>query len=513
MKCSATQTEKPSVSEGSSVQYRRVLIVLAFFGAVCVYAMRVNMNVVIVSMVNHEAVRMDTKMSDCKLASTNSESAGFSPRNSTFLRNGPFAWSPKTQGVILGAFFWGYVITPIPGGFMAERYGGKWLFGLGVVLTGILGMLIPIVTTKFGHEGLIGIRALQGFCEGVTYPALEAQLAFWIPKSERCTAITCVHQGGFMGVVIGMLVSGKLAASDFLGGWPSVFYLFGGVTIVWFVLWVLLTSDKPEDHRFITGREIEKIRNGLSRQKSESRRPRLPLKSILLSAPVWAYVCTTFGFLYLQYTLITELPTYLGTVLHFDIGNNGVYSSLPYFGAIVTSAVAAMISDFLVKRSLLRVTTVRKLFNSIAMFGSSIVLMLVVTVAGCDGQMSLILFLIAGAIRGLAESSTGPIAIDMAPDFAGTIFGLTVTVGSFSGIIVPYVSGLLTNEVNSTTNWSYSFYVAGAVGILSGIVFLVFGSADLQPWAVEQNSSEECRAAENDLSLRSIGTAEGGDKK
>lgn len=488
----------------SFVQYRTVLICLAFIGAVCIYAMRVNMSVVIVSMVNHAANKAETRLSDCSSNSTRTTTLIEGTELS--LKNGTFNWSPKTQGVILGAFFWGYIITPIPGGFVAERFGGKWLFGLGVVLTGILGMLIPIVTSTFGHEGLIAIRALQGFCEGVTYPALEVLLAFWIPKDERCTAITCVHQGGFVGVVVGLLVSGKLAASDFLGGWPSVFYVFGAATIVWFTMWTLLTSDKPETHRFISAFEIKRIQNGLSsgQQKNEAIRPRLPWKSILISAPVWAYVCTTFGFLYLQYTLITELPTYLGTVLHFDIGSNGFYSSLPYFGAIVTSAIAATISDFLVKRNIVRVTIVRKLFNSTAMFGSSIVLMSVVAVAGCDGQSSLILFLIAGAIRGLAESSTGPIAIDMAPEFAGTIFGMTVTVGSFSGIIVPYVTGLLTNEVNSTANWSYSFYVAGAVGIVTGLIFLIFGSADLQPWAVQGNSSEEFRRARNDLSLHSM---------
>lgn len=486
-----------------AVQYRRVLIFLACIGAVCVYAMRVNMNVVIVSMVNHAAVKVETRESNCKVP-TASRDDGISASNSTALKDGPFSWSPKTQGVILGAFFWGYIITPIPGGFIAEKFGGKWLFGFGVLFTGVLGMLIPFVTTTYGHLGLIGIRALQGFFEGVTYPALEALLAFWIPENERCFAITCVHQGGFMGVVIGMLVSGKLAASEFLGGWPAVFYVFGALSVVWFILWALLTSDTPETHHLISDREVKKIQNGLKRPAAQDERPSLPLKAVLLSGPVWAYVCTTFGYLYLQYTLITELPTYLGTVLHFDIGSNGIYSALPYFGAIVTSTIAAIISDYLVKHRILRVTFVRKLFNSIAMFGSSIVLMSVVALADCDGELSLILFLIAGAIRGLAESSTGPIAIDMAPEFAGTIFGMTVTFGSFSGIIVPYVTGLLTNEVNSTTRWSYSFYVAGAVGVITGLIFLVFGSADLQPWAVKRPSPEESRPPGGDLHLSEI---------
>lgn len=486
------------------LQYRKVLILLASVGALCVYAMRVNMNVAIVSMVDQSAVERTTRESNCNISSAILDPIA-TAENVTAPKQGQFSWSPKTQGIILGAFFWGYIITPIPGGFLAEKFGGKWLFGLGIVLTGILGMLIPIVTTTYGFLGLVGMRALQGFCEGVTYPALEAQLASWIPRSERSSAITYVHQGGYVGVIVGMLLSGKLAASEVLGGWPLIFYVFGAIAVVWFIFWALLTSDTPETHPFISDQEVKKIQNGRSQLDAEAERSPLPICSILCSLPVWAYVATTIGFLYLQYTLVTMLPTYLGTVLHYDIESNGLYSCLPYIGAIVTSTIAAKISDHWVKHNVLSVTMNRKIFNSIAMIGSSIVLMSVVALAQCDGQLTLILFLIAGAIRGVAESSTGPLAIDMAPQFAGTLFGITVTFGSFSGVIVPYVTGLLTNEENSTTNWSYSFYIAGCVGITSGILFMIFGSAEVQPWAVRGRSVEKSRQVGRDFDLDTIG--------
>jgi len=42
-----------------------------------------------------------------------------------FQSAGEFAWDEKTQGIILGAFFLGYVTTNVPGGRMAEKMGGK----------------------------------------------------------------------------------------------------------------------------------------------------------------------------------------------------------------------------------------------------------------------------------------------------------------------------------------------------------------------------------------------------
>ena len=46
-----------------------------------------------------------------------------------------FDWDEKTNGVILGMFFYGYVLTQVPGGRMAELVGGKWLFGVGEEVT------------------------------------------------------------------------------------------------------------------------------------------------------------------------------------------------------------------------------------------------------------------------------------------------------------------------------------------------------------------------------------------
>ena len=46
-------------------------------------------------------------------------------------------WSPTTQGAILSSFFYGYIITQIPGGYLAHNYGGKTVFVAGVFGKGI----------------------------------------------------------------------------------------------------------------------------------------------------------------------------------------------------------------------------------------------------------------------------------------------------------------------------------------------------------------------------------------
>lgn len=70
-------------------------------------------------------------------------------------------WSTSKQGLILGAFYYGYCVTQIPGGFVAERYGGKVPFGLGLGLASAITLLNPIAA-KSSYLFLLVLRALQG---------------------------------------------------------------------------------------------------------------------------------------------------------------------------------------------------------------------------------------------------------------------------------------------------------------------------------------------------------------
>ena len=71
---------------------------------------------------------------------------------------------PLPAGWVLSAFFYGYLITHIPGGLLAQRVGGKWVFGLGVLITAILTTLTPFAADTSVWL-LVALRVLEGLSE------------------------------------------------------------------------------------------------------------------------------------------------------------------------------------------------------------------------------------------------------------------------------------------------------------------------------------------------------------
>lgn len=79
-----------------------------------------------------------------------------------------YSWDADTQGWILGSFFYGYIITQIPGGYLASKIGGKLLMGFGIFGTSVFTLLTPLAA-NLGVGYLIAVRALEGLGEVILF--------------------------------------------------------------------------------------------------------------------------------------------------------------------------------------------------------------------------------------------------------------------------------------------------------------------------------------------------------
>jgi len=68
------------------------------------------------------------------------------------------------------------------------------------------------------------------------------------------------------------------------------------------------------------------------------------------------------------------------------------------------------------------------------------------TYVGCDATAAIIMLILALAFNGAACQTSLQNHQDLAPNYAGSLYGIMNTFGSFPGFIIPPIIGALTNE-------------------------------------------------------------------
>ena len=102
---------------------------LAFIGFIFNYMLRVNINVTIVAMVNFTAFENDEKnitVDECKF----DDDDELNPDETSKSDQGQFLWDSVVQSQIVGSFYYGYIVTQLPGGRMSELFGSKRVLGV-----------------------------------------------------------------------------------------------------------------------------------------------------------------------------------------------------------------------------------------------------------------------------------------------------------------------------------------------------------------------------------------------
>ncbi|XP_054969861.1 sialin isoform X7 [Pan paniscus] len=353
-----------------------------------------------------------------------------------------YQWDAETQGWILGSFFYGYIITQIPGGYVASKIGGKMLLGFGILGTAVLTLFTPIAA-DLGVGPLIVLRALEGLGEGVTFPAMHAMWSSWAPPLERSKLLSISYAGAQLGTVISLPLSGIIC---YYMNWTYVFYFFGTIGIFWFLLWIWLVSDTPQKHKRISHYEKEYIlsslRNQLSSQKS------VPWVPILKSLPLWAIVVAHFSYNWTFYTLLTLLPTYMKEILRFNVQENGLLSSLPYLGSWLCMILSGQAADNLRAKWNFSTLCVRRIFSLIGMIGPAVFLVAAGFI-GCDYSLAVAFLTISTTLGGFCSSGFSINHLDIAPSYAGILLGITNTFATIPGMVGPVIAKSLTPDMKS----------------------------------------------------------------
>ncbi|PSN50732.1 Vesicular glutamate transporter 2 [Blattella germanica] len=406
-----------------SIPRRYVVAIMAFLGFCNLYALRVNLSVAIVAMTANYSYTLE---------------------NGTVKYTQDYPWSSEVQGLVLSSFFYGYIVTQIPGGWLATRIGGKKLFGLGVAISALITLLTPALAAANLYLLVLG-RVVEGLAEGVVYPSIHAVWSQWAPPLERSRLATIAFSGSYFGTVVSLPLSGILA--EYVG-WPYIFYFFGALALVWCILWWFIVSETPQGDRKITDAEMEYIRSSIGPSANHIKvNVDPPWKRFLTSLPVWAIMIAHFSENWGFYTLLTELPTFMkGTVRKLCNCGAFVCQTLFLLAAAHSTTPTAVIASL----------TVAVGFGGFAWAGFSVN------------------------------------HLDIAPQFASILMGLSNTVATLPGMISPLLTGHLVQD-KTPDEWQAVFYIAGGVYLVGAVFYGLFASGERQKWADIPDSYALCR--------------------
>jgi MFS transporter, ACS family, solute carrier family 17 (sodium-dependent inorganic phosphate cotransporter), other len=188
-----------------------------------------------------------------------------------------------------------------------------------------------------------------------------------------------------MGTITAYLLSP--AIMDSLGGWRSLFYVYGAAGLVVLVPWIILAKDSPI---LYTDQQTHNIRPDLESKldvtvlvsvvESSKDDGRAPWRVIFRSRGVWAMLMAHCARNWGLYNTLAWTPTFYAQEYNIGVRESAILSVLPSVAAAVGGFIAGLSADAILRRMQQEMshethdvarTNVRKIFQGISLFGSA----------------------------------------------------------------------------------------------------------------------------------------------
>jgi len=376
-------------------------------------------------------------------------------------------WSPTVQGAVMSAFFLGYVTLQIPAGYLSDRFGGKWVLGLGVLFWSLFTLLTP-ASAALGITVLLACRFLMGVAEAVTWPSIYSLYSRWVHPDRRASAVGLMNSGISGGAVIALICTPWLIS---VWSWQGAFYLYGVFGILWFAVWAPLARSRPADKTdwdtadaVLATAEAGSAadQNDVSAQPVY---PRLTVRGMLRSRAVWAVAVAHICINWSLYLVLSWFPTFVNRELGADLQLAGFLALAPTIVSLVMAPLAGRLFDRLVAKGHDRLK-VRRVMQSLAFVGITAAMMAITLTDSL--VLSVTVITLSNALTAFSIGGFATNHLDIAPNQSGLLMGVTNTLAAVSSSASVFVSGWIQDL---SGGWDAVFLTAAGVSVLGAVIY------------------------------------------
>ena len=376
-------------------------------------------------------------------------------------------WSPTVQGAVMSAFFLGYVTLQIPAGYLSDRFGGKWVLGLGVLFWSLFTLLTP-ASAALGITVLLACRFLMGVAEAVTWPSIYSLYSRWVHPDRRASAVGLMNSGISGGAVIALICTPWLIS---VWSWQGAFYLYGVLGILWFAVWSPLARSRPAvktdwdaPDAVLANAEVGSVadQNAVSAQTAY---PRLTVRGMLRSRAVWAIAVAHICINWSLYLVLSWFPTFVNRELGADLQLAGFLALAPTIVSLVMAPLAGRLFDRLVTKGYDRLI-VRRVMQSLAFVGITAAMMAITLTDSLI--LSVTVITLSNALTAFSIGGFATNHLDIAPNQSGLLMGVTNTLAAVSSSASVFVSGWIQDL---SGGWDAVFLTAAGVSVFGAVIY------------------------------------------
>jgi sugar phosphate permease len=354
-------------------------------------------------------------------------------------------------GTLLSAFFWGYVLTQVPGGWIAQRVGPTRVIAAALIVTGIAATLTGIVTDL---RGLLAVRVLLGIAEGVIWPSFALLFIKWFPGRERARAVSVAQYA----LPLSSVVMAPLAAwiIDKVH-WQAMFVIQGIPAIVMGLLFIWLVSDDPLTDKRVGDAERSYIVENRNQGTSEN----ASFSDVLKGPTVWLLGFASFCWIMVIFSFGLWMPSLIKQFFEKGYTMTGVYTAIPFLFGAASMYLNARFSDRsgVSKGWFVAVPIIIAGFALLAQHFGPPTLM-----------WSIAMFSVTGAGLYSGAGTWWSWAISMLPrNQAGAGIGMMNIFASCGGIVGPMAVGYFAKGSNPAS----SFYILGYALFIGAFVMMI----------------------------------------
>jgi ACS family hexuronate transporter-like MFS transporter len=371
--------------------------------------------------------------------------------------------SPSQLGIVFSSFFIGYSVFSFLGGYFSDKFGTMRVFSWAM---GIWSLFCGLTAVATGFVSLLVCRVFFGIGEGPMSSNTNRTISNWFPRHETATMIGFTFSGQTLGNAIAGPVVGLVAVAF---GWRVSFVMIAVLGFVWLACWRIFVTDKPFQNRRVGLEETRFIDE--SREAAEARNVEddgTTLGSYLRRPSTLALGAGLFAVNYTQYVFISWLPSYLTSVMHLELREMSIVTSIPWICGAIGYFGGGLAGDFIYKRMDDPVKA-RKIVATLPLALSGVAVLSVTSATTLPAAVALI----AGALLFLTASCQSIWAIqhEIVPlRRQGGVGGFIHFLSNLSGIIGPALTGFLIQYFGGY----HSAFLFGSLIDFAGVLAMLF---------------------------------------